>query len=251
MFIEACIDSYPSGLAAQLGGADRVELCDNLADGGTTPSHGALALALEQLTIPVFPIIRPRGGSFCYSADEIAVMERDVVHAAELGAPGLVIGALTPTGEIDEDTVGLLQAVAEDCVLTFHRAFDVCRDPHQALETLIRLGVQRVLTSGQRATAQEGRQLIAELVRQAGDRIVIMAGGDIDEHNAAGLVRETGVREIHVRGTSPVREPMVFHDHAVPFRRPLPVDEAMRSVTDPVRLLAIRRALIDGQPSIS
>ena len=244
MFIEACVDSYPSAVAAQLGGADRVELCDNLADGGTTPSHGALALALEQLTIPVFPIVRPRGGGFCYSADEIAVMEGDVGHAAELGAPGLVIGALTRAGDIDEETVGRLQAVAEDCVLTFHRAFDVCRDPHQALETLIRLGVQRVLTSGQRATAWEGRVLIAELVRQAGDRIVIMAGGDIDELNAADLVHETSVREIHVRGTSRVSEPMVFHGHPVPFRRPLPTDETVRSVTDPECLLAIRMAVI-------
>ncbi len=243
MLIEACIDSFPSGLAAQLGGADRVELCDNLADGGTTPSHGTLALALEQLAIPVFPIIRPRGGSFCYSADEIAVMERDVAHAAGLGAPGLVIGALTRSGDIDEDAINRLQAVAEDCVLTFHRAFDVCRDPHQALETLIRLGVQRVLTSGQRATAWEGRTLIADLVRQAGDRIVIMAGGDVDEHNAAALVRETGVREIHVRGTSRVHEPMVFHAHPVPFRRPLPTDETARSVTEPERLLAIRAAV--------
>lgn len=243
MFIEACIDSYPSALAAQAGGADRVKLCDNLADGGTTPSHGVLAVALEHLTIPVFPIIRPRGGSFIYSADEVEVMERDVLHAAELGAPGIVIGALTKSGQVDEATVELLQAVADDCIITFHRAFDVCRDPHEALETLIRLGVQRVLTSGQRETAWEGRALIAELVKQAGDRIVIMAGGDVDETNAAALVRETGVREIHVRGTSRVNEKMVFHDHPVPFRRPLPTDETARSVTNPERLRAIRAAV--------
>jgi copper homeostasis protein len=204
-----------------------------------------LALALELLPIPVFPIIRPRGGSFCYSEDEVTVMERDVVHAAELGAPGLVIGALTRSGDIDEAAVGLLQAVAEDCVLTFHRAFDVCRDPHQALETLIRLGIQRVLTSGQRATAWEGRTLLGELVRQAGDRIIVMAGGDVDEGNAAELVRQTGVREIHVRGTTRVNEPMQFHDHPVPFRRPLPADETARSVTDPERLAAIRTALTE------
>ncbi len=241
--IEACVDSYSSALAAQAGGADRVELCDNLADGGTTPSHGVLAVALEHLTIPVFPIIRPRGGSFIYSADEIEVMERDVLHAAELEAPGIVIGALTREGRVDEATVELLQAVAEDCAITFHRAFDVCRDPHEALESLIRLGVQRVLTSGQRETAWEGRVLLAELVKQAGDRIVIMAGGDVDEENAAALVRETGVQEIHVRGTKRINEPMVFHDHLVPFRRPLPTDETARSVTDPERLLAIRAAL--------
>lgn len=243
MLIEACVDSYSSALSAQVGGADRVELCDNLADGGTTQSHGVLELALERLAIPVFPIIRPRGGSFCYSVDEMAVMERDVKHAAELGAPGMVIGALTRSGEVDEKTVHRLQALAEDCVFTFHRAFDVCRDPHQALETLIRLGVQRVLTSGQRATAWEGRALIAELVKQAGNRIVIMAGGDVDEGNAADLVRETGVQEVHVRGTSLVNEPMVFHDHPVPFRRPLPTDETARSMTDPERLLAIRAAI--------
>ncbi len=242
-FIEACVDSYPSARAAQLGGADRVELCDNLADGGTTPSHGVLELALERLTIPVFPIIRPRGGSFCYSEEEVAVMERDVEHTAQLGAPGMVIGALTRAGEVDEKIVGRLQVLAKDAVFTFHRAFDVCRDPHQALETLIHLGVQRVLTSGQRPTAWEGRSLIADLVQQAGDRIVIMAGGDVGEGNVAELVRQTGVQEIHVRGTSQVNGPMVFHDHPVPFRRPLPADETAMSVTNPERLLAIRAAV--------
>jgi copper homeostasis protein len=241
--IEACIDSYPSGLAAQRGGADRVELCDNLADAGTTPSHGTLAVALEHLTIPVFPIIRPRGGSFIYSADEVEVMERDVLHAAELGAPGIVIGALTPDGRVDEATVQLLQAVADDCSITFHRAFDVCRDPHEALETLIRLGVHRVLTSGQRQNAWEGRALLADLVRQAGDRIVIMAGGGVHEGNVGDLVRETGVREVHVRGSSPVRETMTFHEHPVPFRTALPVDETIRHVTDPERLQNIRAAI--------
>lgn len=240
MLIEACVDTLSSALNAERGGADRVELCDNLADAGTTPSHGALLLALEQLAIPVFPIIRPRGGGFVYGKDDAAVTIADLRHARDLGAPGAVIGALTAAGDVDERLVGALRDEAPEMQLTFHRAFDACRDPAAALRTLIRLDVNRLLTSGQAATAWEGRTLIAAMVRQAGGRIVIMAGGDIDERNAADLVRETGVAEIHVRGTSRVNEPMLFHDHSVPFRRALPTDERVRSVTDPACLRAIR-----------
>ena len=240
LLIEACVDTTQSAIAAQNGGADRIELCDNLADGGTTPSHGMTAMCLEHLTIPVFPIVRPRGGSFVYGDDDVEVMRRDVKHARWLGAHGVVIGALTPEGDIDERAVGVLQDAARDIPVTFHRAFDVCRDPVSALDTLIRLGVQRVLTSGQRATALEGREGIAAARRQAEGRIVILAGGGIDETNAATIVRDTGVTELHVRGTMPYRETMTFHEHPVPFRRPLSADETTRYVTDPVRIGAIR-----------
>ena len=246
MLIEACVDTLTSALNAERGGAGRVELCDNLADAGTTPSHGVLRLVLEQLTIPAFPIIRPRGGGFVYGKDDAAVTVADLRHARNLGAPGAVIGALTAAGEVDERLIGALREEATGMQLTFHRAFDACRDPAAALETLIRLGVDRVLTSGQAATAWEGRAVIGAMVRQANGRIVIMAGGDVDADNAADLVRETGVGEIHVRGTSPVSEPMLFHDHVVPFRRALPTDERVRSVTDPARLRAIRAAVTGG-----
>lgn len=243
MLIEACVDTLASAANAEAGGADRIELCANLADAGTTPSHGTLALALERLTIPVFPIIRPRGGGFVHDASDADVIVADLRHAVALGAPGAVIGALTADGDVDRAMIGRLRAIAPAMRLTFHRAFDACRDPGPALEALIELGVDRLLTSGQAATAWEGRALIAALVRQSNGRIVIMAGGDVDEGNAAALVRETGVQEIHVRGTSPVREVMLFHGGRVPFRRALSNDETRRSVTDPARLRAIRAAI--------
>lgn len=247
MLIEACVDTVASARQAEAGGADRIELCDNLADGGTTPSHATIATALAAVAIPVFPIIRPRGGGFVYSEEELAITAADLLHARDLGAPGAVIGALTSTGEVDRPTIGALRDLAPDLQLTFHRAFDVCRDPHSALEALIAVGIDRILTSGQRATAWEGRALLADLVRQAGERIVIMAGGDVDESNAVALVQATGVTELHVRCTTRIEEPMVFHDHPVPFRRALPADERTRSVTNPARIQALRTAISKGR----
>ena len=241
LLIEACVDTLTSALNAEGGGADRVELCDNLADAGTTPSHGTLLLALEQLTIPVFPIIRPRGGGFVYDAADAAVTVADLRHARDLGAPGAVIGALTADGDVDDRLVGALRDTAPDLQLTFHRAFDACRDPAAALEALIKLGINRVLTSGQAATAWEGRELIAALVRQAAGRITILAGGGVNEENAAELVRLTGVTELHVRGAMLRRDAGPTHD--IPFRKRLPKDELTRGVTDVRRIAAIRAAV--------
>ena len=240
MLIEACVDTLQSALHAEAGGADRVELCADLADAGTTPSHGTLRLALEQLKIPVFPMIRPRGGGFVYDDQEVAVMGADLRHARDLGAPGAVIGSLTSAGDIDEDTTASLRTVASGLELTFHRAFDVCRDPEASLEVLIRLGIDRVLTSGQARSAWEGRELLRRLVAQAAGRITILAGGGIDEANAADLIRATGVVELHVRGTSPHQDPRPVR--TIPFRKALPADEAIRPVTDPARIAAIKRA---------
>ncbi|MBP9899191.1 MAG: copper homeostasis protein CutC [Gemmatimonadales bacterium] len=234
--VEACVDSVASAVQAERGGAHRVELCDNLADAGTTPSHGVLVAAVQALTIPVFPIIRLRGGSFIYDADEIAIMTADVAHARECGVHGVVIGALTPEGDVDEAAVLAWKAAAGGLPLTFHRAWDVCRDPASALETLIRLGVQRVLSSGQRENAWDGRAQLAAGVKQAAGRISIMAGGGVDEHNAAELISATGVHEIHVRGTAPLQEAMSFNSHPVPFRKNWPEDERIRMVTDAGRI---------------
>lgn len=241
MIIEACVDTLASALNAERGGADRVELCDNLADAGTTPSHGTLRLALEQLTIQVFPIIRPRGGGFVYDEHDVAVMRADLAHARDLGAPGAVIGAVTPDGDVHEDLTATLRADAPGMQLTFHRAFDVCRDPHAALDTLIRLGINRVLTSGQAASAWDGRELIAELVRQANGRIVLMPGGGVSETNVAELMRVSGAAEFHVRGATLRRD--AGPTRAIPFRKALPTDELARGVTDPARIAAIRRAV--------
>jgi copper homeostasis protein len=245
MRIEACIDDLVSARHAIQGGADRLELCDNLSDGGTTPSHGIVAHLLEHATVPVFPIVRLRGGSFRYGGDELDAMLRDVRHFAALGVPGLVFGALTDRGMIDREAVARVREAAPDAALTFHRAFDVCRDPYQSLETLVELGAARILTSGQRARAWEGRDLIRELVNRAGGRITILAGGGISEGDAADLVRHTGVTEIHVRATMTIREAPGWESWAVvPFRKALPGDEHARLVTDPDRIKAIRQSLV-------
>jgi copper homeostasis protein len=244
MLIEACVDTLTSAVNAEAGGADRIELCDNLGDAGTTPSHGVLRLALEQLRIPVFPIIRPRGGGFTYDEADVAVMRADLRHARDLGAPGAVIGALTVDGVIDERLTAALRADAPAMQLTFHRAFDIAADPHAALETLIQLGINRLLTSGQANDAWLGRELIASLVTQAAGRIVIMAGGGINEENAAELVRLTAVTEIHVRGATLRRD--AGRERAIQFRKPLPRDEYARAVTDPARIGAIRRVVEYG-----
>ncbi len=241
--LEACVDTLASARAAVEGTADRIELCADLADGGTTPSHGTIAVVTEQLDIPVVVLIRPRGGGFVYSPEECAIMRRDVQHARALGARGVAVGALTAKGDVDTFTMETMREAARDMEVTFHRAFDVCRDPYAALEVLQRLGMTRILTSGQRASAVEGKEVLAELVRSAAGKIVIMAGGGVDETNAAELVRDTGVTEIHVRGTRALTEQVVFHEHAVPFRKALPADENVRLVTDAERLRAIRRAV--------
>lgn len=244
VLLEVCVDTLQSAINAERGGADRVELCADLADAGTTPSHGTLRLALERLRIPVFPIIRPRGGGFVYDGTDLAVMRSDLRHARDLGAPGAVIGALTPAGDVADDVVATLRDDAPDMVLTFHRAFDVCRDAGASIEALTRLGIDRVLTSGQHATAWDGREVIAALVRQAAGRIAVMAGGGITETNVAALIAATGVREVHVRGTALERDAGPLHH--IPFRKCLPADESVRAVTDAGMIRTIRAAVSGG-----
>ncbi|HET9708635.1 MAG TPA: copper homeostasis protein CutC [Gemmatimonadales bacterium] len=181
--LEACVDSVESALSAQAGGADRVELCDNLLEGGTTPSAGVIALCCARLRIPVHVLIRPRGGDFVYSDLELDVMRRDIAVARQHGAQGVVFGILLPDGAIDVPRTGALVAAARPLRVTFHRAFDFTADPDQALDDLIALGVDRLLTSGQAATALDGTGILARLVRRAAGRIAIAAGGGLSEEN--------------------------------------------------------------------
>ncbi len=240
MVLEACVDDVISVEAALAGGADRMELCDNLGDGGTTPSLGMTAWALARSSVPVYPIVRCRGGGFVYGIAEQEIMLDDLARLRELGCRGAVIGALTATGDIDADFVARAVDVAGAMELTFHRAFDVCRDPVEGLEALIAMGVRRVLTSGQRETAWDGRELIAKLVRQAGDRITIMAGGGVNETNVAELVAATGVTDVHVRCAGEFREGSAWTMPRVSFRKSLPEDERIRMVTDARRIAAVR-----------
>lgn len=247
MLIEACVDDVASAHAAVAGGAGRLELCDNLTDGGTTPSHGMLSYMLDTFDVPVMPIIRPRGGGFCYSRDERRVMARDVAHAIRNGADGVVVGALSEVGEIDGEALEEIIGDSEPLSITFHRAFDLVAEPLRSIDTLIALGIDRVLTSGQRASAWEGRGVIADLVRLAGDSIVIMAGGGVTENNVEELVRDTGVREVHVRGATLRTEEAAWDRPVIPLRRALPRDESARWVTDPARIGAILRSARRGE----
>ncbi len=197
MKFEICIDSVAGVRAAQEAGADRVELCADLFEGGITPSQGMIRRARAVASIGLQVIIRPRGGDFLFDDDEMAAMLVDVETARAEGADGIVIGALTAEGLVDVARTRALMAAAGPLSVTFHRAFDMTPDPVEALETLVDLGVDRILTSGQEATCLEGLPMIADLVRRAGDRVIIMPGGGITERNVARIVAEARPKEIH------------------------------------------------------
>lgn len=243
--LEVCLTGVESALAAQEGGADRVELCENLFEGGTTPSHGTIALALEQLEIDVNVMIRPRGGDFCYSQMEFAVMKHDVEAVKALGAPAVVFGILAPDGSIDALRTQELVDLARPMGVTFHRAFDVTRDPFAALETLVELGVDRVLTSGQENTAFEGMELLAELVRRAGDRIHIMVCGGVNGRNARRIVEGCGATEIHVGPGSDegYESSMRYRNVRVPMGGELRPPEFFIRRTSAEAVAAVRMAL--------
>lgn len=242
VLIEACVDSVESAVAAERGGAGRIELCDNLLDGGTTPSAGTIAECRRRVRIPIYVMIRPRGGDFLYSDVELAVMRRDIVQAEALGADGVVLGLLKRDGAVDAARTRALVALARPMDVTFHRAIDVCRDPVAALDALIAIGVDRVLTSGQAPTALRGAAVIRRLVERAAGRIAVLAGGGIDERNARRVLERTGVRELHVRGTSPVKSGMRYKSRRVHMGDPR-LDEYTRAVTDAARIRRIGRVL--------
>lgn len=215
MRIEICVDSAAGAVAAERGGADRVELCANLLEGGTTPSAGSISVARRTLKIGLQVIIRPRGGDFLYSNDEREVMRDDVRVAKDLGADGAVIGCLTAAGDIDLAVTRELIQLARPMNVTFHRAFDMCRDPHKALEDLVELGVDRILTSGHEASCIEGLELIAALQKQAAGRIIIMPGGGITPRNVQKVIASTGVSEVHLSARSTVESGMRFRNTRV------------------------------------
>jgi copper homeostasis protein len=201
--LEIAANSLASALAAQEGGADRIELCANLAEGGTTPSYGTLATTRDALHIPIYVLIRPRAGDFFYGANERDEMVHDIEICARLGCEGVVIGALDIDGDIDVALCRDLVAAAGKLGVTFHRAFDVARDQRAALETVISLGCERVLTSGARTSAREGRDTIAALVAQAGTRLHVMAGGGVRAEQLPELIAQTGANEFHASAGAP------------------------------------------------
>ena len=236
ILVEACVDSVASSLAAERGGAMRLELCDALFDGGTTPSAGMIAACKAAVSIPVFVMIRPRGGGFVYSDTERDVMRRDVIAARELGADGIVIGGLLSDGTVDLALVRPLVEVAEELPVTFHRAFDLTPDLEQALESLVDAGVQRILTSGGAPTAADGATTLADLVRQADSRLVVMAGGGVREENVRRLVSVSRVREVHVRLTRLTRNGEALVRRGLRLRKPFPGDDSAWEETDEQRV---------------
>ena len=214
MRVEICVDSVCGAKAAERGGADRVELCANLLEGGTTPSAGTIRLARE-IKIGLHVMIRPRGGDFLYSPEEIAVMSEDIRMAKELGADGIVLGCLSAEGAVNLHQTEQLLKLARPLKVTFHRAFDMCADPVRALEDLVGLGVDCILTSGQEASAFEGADLIRSLKKQAAGRIGIMAGGGITARNVQRIVELTGIDEVHLSARAPVESAMTYRNGRV------------------------------------
>lgn len=199
--LEICANSVQSAVAAQAGGAHRIELCQNLEQGGVTPSFGLLSRVQELLTIPVFVLIRPRPGNFIYTADEQAIMVADIIQCRQAGCPGVVLGALDHNGRVDVPVCQALIKAAGSMQVTFHRAFDVCANQAQALEEVVALGCQRILTSGGQATAPAGQQQLAALVQQAAGRIRIMPGSGVTPHTIENLIQSTGASEFHASAT--------------------------------------------------
>ena len=199
ILIEAAVETLDDALAAVAGGADRLELCADLDAGGTTPAHTLVAEVLARVSVPVLAMIRPRAGGFVYSQGELARMRDDIAVAIDLGASGVVLGALDASSAIDVRATRELIGAASGRAVTFHRAIDETRDVLAAVETLASLGAARVLSSGAAPTALEGADTLAAMVERAGDALRVVAGGGVRAHNVAALVRRSGVREVHAR----------------------------------------------------
>lgn len=195
--IEIATTDFTTTKAAVAGGADRIELCASLVEGGTTPSYGTILECRESFDVDLFPIIRPRGGDFLYTEEEFHIMLKEVKLCKEVGCNGVVIGLLQADGTIDIKRTEALIKAAYPLEVTFHRAFDRCKDPFEALEQLIAIGCQRILTSGQKPTVMEGLETLVQLVKAADDRIIIMPGSGLRKENIKLLAEKTGAVEFH------------------------------------------------------
>ena len=193
---EACVGNYNEAVAAEKRGADRIELCDNLMEDGTTPSYGTIKMAVEKINIPIMVIIRPRGGSFTYTEEELEIMKYDVKMCKDLGAHGVVIGAIKD-GKIDREIIKELADLAKPMTITFHMAFDEIEDKKSAIDELVELKIDRILTKGGVSDAMTGKDSLKELVEYAAGRISIMPGKGVNKENRDFLLEYTGVKEIH------------------------------------------------------
>jgi copper homeostasis protein len=233
--IEVATTDFTTTKSAVAGGADRIELCSALSEGGITPSYGLIRRCREAFEVSLFPIIRPRAGDFLFTDEEFELMKSDVRVCKETGCDGVVIGLLNQDGSIDLVRTAALVELAYPLDVTFHRAFDRCKDPFEALEQLVQIGCQRILTSGQQPTATGGLQLIAELVKHADDRIIIMPGSGVRKENIKNIAEKTGATEFHSSVKSQTKSAMAFMHPTM--------DEPLNPAIDPAEVQALRDAL--------
>jgi copper homeostasis protein len=246
MVLEICVDSLDSARAAERGGAQRIELCSDLMEGGVTPSSGLISAVREALTIPVFVIIRPRGGDFYYTAEEFGVMKRDVAAAKSYGAGGVVVGALTQNGQVDVERTQELVELARPMGVTFHRAIDRAEQIDEALEAVIRTGADRVLTSGGRQTAEQGVENISRLVTNAAGRIGVMVCGTIRKENIGQIARKTNASEFHASLRKKMKSPVAHQNSALSLGE-VGLDEFARYAVTAEDVRALREALLAAQ----
>jgi copper homeostasis protein len=242
MDLEICADSVDSAVAAEFGGAQRIELCSALIEGGLTPSLGLIRAVRSRIGIGVHVIIRPRGGDFLYSSDELAVMKEDIALAAQCGVEGVVLGMLNADGNVDVEQTRELVEAARPMEVTFHRAIDMARDIDAAVEDVIRTGADRVLTSGGEQTAMLGRERIRELVQATGGRIRLMVGGGVRAENVQELIQATGAAEFHSAVRSTIPSPVAYQVRGVHLGDP-GIDDYARSVVRAEDVRMLRQAM--------
>lgn len=240
MIVEIVTYNIESARRAQEGGADRIELCDNPGDGGTTPSYGTIELVRQNVSIDVFVMIRPRGGDFHYDNYEFHAMKRDISQCMKLSVDGIVFGIVTPEGRIDKKRCKELIDKARPLKITCHRAFDMTRDPFEALEDCIEAGFDRILTAGQQAQAAKGADLIGELIKKAAGRIAIMPGSGVNENTVQEIVSKSATREIHFSATAFRESAMTFRNQNIAGMGSEEGSEFKLRTVDPERVRKIR-----------
>ncbi len=242
MQLEICVDSVESAVAAETGGAQRIELCSALSEGGLTPSMGMMKAVRLRVGLGIFVMIRPRGGDFFYSTEELAVMRDDILAAKEEGANGVVLGLLTPEGEVDIQHTSELVELARPMQVTFHRAIDMTRDMQKALEDVIQTGADRILTSGGEANAMLGSARAATLVQAAGNRIAVMVCGNVRPENLQQIATTTGAREFHAALRTQIPSPVTFRNRNLSMGE-AGSDEYLRYVVRPGDVARLRRSI--------
>jgi copper homeostasis protein len=240
MKIEIVVYNIESALKAQEGGADRIELCDNPGEGGTTPSYGTIQLVRQNVSLDVYVMIRPRGGDFFYSSYEFHSMKRDISQCQKLSVDGIVLGILTPEGTLDKKRCKELIAQARPLKVTCHRAFDMTRDPFEALEDCIEAGFDRILTAGQQAVASAGADLIGELIKKAAGRISIMPGSGVNENTIQEILSKSSATEIHFSATAFRNSAMIFKNAAIAGMGSEEGSDFKLRVVDPERVKKMR-----------